>query len=78
MPSLSTLYNLSTVSPALSQLLANYEDQVNQQVIPGKLLTSCRKSGWENTIETSTVKPELKRPNEGFIGASCVKNACMR
>ena len=67
--SVNTVRNIPSISSAVSRLLAQYEDQAHQEVIPGKD-PHRRKQGRYNTTETSSVKPELRWPNEGYIATS--------
>ena len=69
MPSVTTVRNIPSISSAVSRLLAQYEDQTRQEVIPGKD-PHRRKSGRYNTTETTTVKPDLRWPNEGYVATS--------
>ena len=68
-PSVNTVRSIPSISSAVSKLLTQYEDQTRQEVIPGKDPHRC-KSGRYNVTETTSVKPELRWPNEGYIATS--------
>ena len=54
-PSVNTVRNIPSISSAASRLLAQYENQTRQEVIPGKD-PHRRKSGHYNVTETTNIK----------------------
>ena len=63
-PSLEAIQRMLTISNAVSNLLASYEDQVRASV-QGR---QPRKSGWYNSSDMAHTAPEFRWPNEGFHG----------
>ena len=61
--------HIPRISLAISKLLAQYEDQAHYNILPGKDAQRC-KSGRYDTTETTTVRPELRWPNEGYVATS--------
>ena len=51
------------------RILSHYEESAKQQTLQGKG-HSGKKSGRFNTMETCTAPPELRWPNEGFVGGA--------
>ena len=62
-----------SISTAVSQLLAHYDDQADQDAMPGKGPNYRKKSGRYNITDTSVVGPQFKWPNEGLISISHLK-----
>ena len=56
----------------LSKLLAQYEDQTQQNIVPGKDFIR-KKSGYYNTTDTCTAKPELRWQNEGYVSTGATR-----
>ena len=56
-PSVEAVRNIPNISAAVSKLLAQYEDQTHQDIVPGKDFLR-KKSGHYNTTDTCTVRPE--------------------
>ena len=55
------------------QLLAYYDEQVDMDILQGKVPFAHRKSGCYNMADTTNVKPEFKWPNKGYITNSNAK-----
>ena len=64
--------SIPSISLAVSKLLAQYEEQTHQNVIPGKDFMR-KKSGPYNTTDTCTAKPELRWPHEGYVSTGATK-----
>ena len=71
-PSVETVRSIPSISSAVSKLLAQYEEQTHQDVIPGKVLMR-KKSGRYNTTDTCTARPEVRWPNEGYVSTGATK-----
>ena len=69
-PQPEVLRSISSISSAVSQLLACYDHQADRGVLQGKLNITRKKSGRYNTTETTTVGPSFRWPNEGLVSAS--------
>ena len=69
-PSVDAVRNIPSISSAVSKLLAQYEEQTHQDIVPGKDFIR-KKSGRYNT--TDTAKPELRWPNEGYVSTGATK-----
>ena len=69
-PKLEALRSVPSISTAVSQLLANYEQQTNRDVIQGKNTVIRMKSGRYNTSDTTSLGPQFRWPNEGLAAAS--------
>ena len=72
-PKAEVLRSIPSISTAISQLLASYDYQADEEALQGKLNINRKKSGWYNTTETTTVGPSLRWPNEGLVSASHLK-----
>ena len=71
MPDISVLRQNPHISQSVSQILAAYDVQARQDSFQGKIAT--KKSGRFNTTDTVTSIPELRWPNEGYLGVSAKK-----
>ena len=58
---------------AVSQLLANYEQQTERDVFEGKATVLRKKLGCCNTTDTTSISPQYRWPNEGLVTASHLK-----
>ena len=72
-PKVGVLRSIPSISTAVSQLLANYDQQVNRDVIQGKSTVIRKKSGRYNTTDATSLGPQFRWPNEGLISASHLK-----
>ena len=72
-PGVDVLRSIPSISSAVTQLLASYDQQAVQNVLPGKGHITRRKSGRYNTTDTTLVGPQFRWPNEGLISASRTK-----
>ena len=70
--SVDAVRNIPSISLAVSKLLAQYEEQTHQDIVPGKDFIR-KKSGHYNTTDTCTAKPELRWPNEGYCSVPRAK-----
>ena len=59
----------SVISQLVSQIFTVYDIQAQQGSLPGKP-AHVKKSGRFSTTDTVTAGPELKWPNEGFLGVN--------
>ena len=57
------------ISQSVARILNHYEESEKQQTLQGKG-HSGKKSERFNTMETCTAPPELRWPNEGFVGGT--------
>ena len=71
MPDISVLHQNPHILQSVSQILAAYDIQAWQDSFQGKPAT--KKSGRFNTTDTVTSIPELRWPNEGYLGVSAKK-----
>ena len=71
-PKVDTLRSIP-ISIAISQLLANYEQQSDRDILQGKITVIRKKSGRYNTTDTTSMSPKLRWPNEGLVSASHLK-----
>ena len=58
------LRSIPSISSAVTQLLASYDQQVVQDALPGKGHITRRKSGRYNTTDTTLVGPQFRWPND--------------
>ena len=65
LPNLETIRRLPNVSETVYSILASYDSQNRQESAQGK---PHRRSGHYNTHDTVSVVPEVRWPNEGFMG----------
>ena len=72
-PRLEVMRSIPSISSAVSQLLARYDDQADQDAMPGKGHNYRKKSGRYNVTDTSMVSPQFRWPNEGLISNSHLK-----
>ena len=72
-PKLDVMRSIPSVSSAVSHLLAQYEDQADQQALPGKPNNARKRSGHYNTTDTSIMSPQYRWPNEGLVSNSHTK-----
>ena len=72
-PGVDVLRPIPSISSAVTQLLAFYDQQAVQVALPGKGHINRRKSLRYNTTDTTLVGPHLRWPNEGLVSASHVK-----
>ena len=64
------LRSIPSIFSAVTKLLASYDQQVGQDILPGKGHITRRKSGHYNTTNTTLVGPQFRWPNEGLVSAS--------
>ena len=69
-PEVNVLRSIPSISSVVTQLLASYNQQVVQDVLPGKGHITRWKSGRHNTTDTTLVGPQFRWPNEGLVSAS--------
>ena len=69
-PKVDVLRSVPSISTAVSQLLANYEQQADREVLQGKSTVIRKKSGRYNTTDTTSLGPQFHWPNEGLVSAS--------
>ena len=72
-PRLEVMRSIPSISSAVSQLLARYDDQADQDAMPGKGHNYRKKYGRYNVIDTLIVGPQFRWPNEGLISNSHLK-----
>ena len=63
-PRLEVMRSIPSISSAVSQLVARYEDQADQDAMPGKGPNYRKKSGRYNITDTSVVGPQFRWTNE--------------
>ena len=66
-PSLDTIRRLPSMNETVTGILASYDGQVRQETLQGK---TSRRSGRYNNYDTVSTPPEIRWPNEGFLGSS--------
>ena len=71
-PRLEVMRSIPSISSAVSQLLARYDDQADQDAMPDKGPNYRKKSGRYNIIDTSVVGPQFTWANEGLVSNSHV------
>ena len=69
-PKVDVLRSVPSISTAVSQLLANYEQQADREVLQGKSTVIRKKSGRYNTTDTTSLGPQFRWPNEGLVSTS--------
>ena len=69
-PRPDALRSIPSISTAVSQLLASYEQQSDRDILQGKSTVIRKKSGRYNTTDTTSMGPQFQWPNEGLITAS--------
>ena len=57
----------------MSQLLARYDDQADEEALPGKGYNIRKKSGRYNVTDNSVASPQFRWPNEGLVSNSHLK-----
>ena len=72
-PKVDVLRSIPSISTAVSQLLASYDQQADREVLQGKSTVIRKKSGRYNTTDTTSLGPHFRWPNEGLISASHLK-----
>ena len=72
-PKVDVLRSIPSISTAVSQLLASYDQQVDREMMQGKSTVNRKKSGRYNTTDTTSLGPQFRWPNEGLISASHLK-----
>ena len=72
-PKVDALRSIPSISTAVSQLLASYEQQCDREVLQGKATVLRKKSGRYNTTDTTSMGPQFRWPNEGLVSASHLK-----
>ena len=72
-PRPDVLRSIPSISTAVSQLLASYEQQSDRDILQGKSTVIRKKSGRYNTTDTTSVGPQFQWPNEGLVSASHLK-----
>ena len=70
---MDALRSIPSISTAVSQLLANYEQQSDRDILQGKNTVIRKKSGRYNTTDTTSMCPQLRWPNEGLVSTSHLK-----
>ena len=73
-PNVDVLRRNPTISQAVSNVVASYDTQLQNQILQGKQATS-RCSGRYNTTDTTIMPPEFRWPNEGYHGTKGKKCA---
>ena len=69
-PGVDVLISIPSISSAVTQLLASYDQQAVQDALPDKGHITRRRSGRYNTTDTTLVGPQFRWPNEGLVSAS--------
>ena len=69
-PKPEVMRSIPSVSSAVSRLLAQYEDQADQQVFQGKNYNIRKRSGRYNTTDNAVMSPQYRWPNEGLVSSS--------
>ena len=69
-PKPEVMRSIPPVSSAVSRLLAQYEDQADQQVFQGKNYNIRKRSGRYNTTDNAVMSPQYRWPNEGLVSSS--------
>ena len=69
-PKPEVMRSIPSVSSAVSCLLAQYEDQADQQVFQGKNYNIRKRSGRYNTTDNAVMSPQYRWPNEGLVSSS--------
>ena len=59
-PGVNVLRSIPSISSAVTQLLASYDQQAVQDVLPGKGHMTRQKSEWYNTTDTTLVGPHVQ------------------
>ena len=72
-PKVDALSAIPSISTAVSQLLASYEQQSDREVLQGKATVLQKKSGRYNTTDTTSMSLQFRWPNEGLVTASHLK-----
>ena len=72
-PRPDALRSIPSISTAVSQLLASYEQQSDRDILQGKSTVIRKKSGRYNTTDTTSMGPQFRWPNEGLVSASHLK-----
>ena len=72
-PKLDVMRSIPSISSAVSQLLAHYDDQADQEALPGKGYTVRKKSGRYNVTDNPIANPQFRWPNEGLVSNSHLK-----
>ena len=72
-PKLDVMGSIPSVSSAVSRLLAKYDDQADQEALPGKTSSIRKRSGRYSITDTSIVGPQYRWPNEGLVSNSHIK-----
>ena len=72
-PRLDVMRSIPSISSAVSQLLAHYDDQADQEALPGKGCTVRKKSGRYNVTGNPIANPQFRWPNEGLVSNSHLK-----
>ena len=69
-PKPEVMRSIPSVSSAVSRLLAQYEDQADQQVFQGKNYNIRKRSGRYNTTDNAVMSAQYRWPNEGLVSSS--------
>ena len=69
-PKPEVMRSIPSVSSAVSRLLAQYEDQADQQVFQAKNYNIRKRSGRYNTTDNAVMSPQYRWPNEGLVSSS--------
>ena len=69
-PKPEVMRSIPSVSSAVSRLLAQYENQADQQVFQGKNYNIRKRSGRYNTTDNAVMSPQYRWPNEGLVSSS--------
>ena len=67
---MDVLRSVPSISTAVSQLLPNYDQQADREVLQGKSTVIRKKSGRYNTTDMTSLGPQFRWPNEGLVSAS--------
>ena len=72
-PRLDVMRSIPSISSAVSQLLVRYDDQADQEALPGKGYGVRKKSGRYNVTDNPVASPQFRWPNEGLVSNSHLK-----
>ena len=72
-PGVDVFRSILSISSAVTQLLASYDQQAVQDALPGTGQVNRWKTGRYNTTDTTLVGPQLRWPSEGLVSASQAK-----
>ena len=72
-PRLDVMRSIPSISSAVSQLLACYDEQADQEALPGKSYGVRKKSGRYNVTDNPIAIPQFRWPNKGLVSNSHLK-----